>query len=125
MGTSGLRLWCVGRVGLDFPWGVTLVAGTAPRRNEVPLFPPLLSGALLDGVVEQVAWSSRSSSDLARLVFRVSLTVAAIRGSAKGQGEMDDLERGLWYGGGGSIIVSRFFLMGCDGSGSKIAQGHP
>ena len=71
VGTSAPRLARVGRVDLGFSIGIILVVGAASRQNKVLLHPSHLDGALIVIVVEQVAWSSHRSSDLAILVSQL------------------------------------------------------
>ena len=78
---------------------------TVSCGNKVLLLLPHLSDGLTGGIVEQVAWPFRGSSDLARLVSDVSLAFVVTRGGVAGQGEVDALEQGFWSEGGGYVFL--------------------
>ena len=77
---------------------------TVSCGNKVLLLLPHLSDGLTGGIVEQVAWPFRGSSDLARLVSDVSLAFVVTRGDVAGQGEVDALESGA------RILVRRWWV---------------
>ena len=81
---------------------VTSVAGTSRRRNKVRLLLPYLYSALIDGGMEQMAWSSRLSSDMARFfaLHGAGLSSFSQLAVPATRARRVVLEKGCWSEGG-------------------------